>query len=157
MSDKSKVMVVLNVHEDGVWKSHVKKLQLLIESAYKAHANEFASLKFAWFQIPHKQGWLAGELSTASTLIVPAPDGISQEKREKLMGQICKGWMEITGCSVDEIIVNAMADSEVQRYMQVSQTRFDPKKAKSMKLKMLASLMLNRVGKGFLTASINRP
>ena len=157
MSKSSKIIIVLNVHESGVWSGCVKPLQQLIESAYHTNVDSSASLGFAWFQIPAGQGWLAGAPSTASTLIVPSPDDISQENRVKLMGQICEGWMQITGCSVEEIIVNAMSASEVERYLEVSQTRFDPAKATGMKIKMLGSLMFNKLTKGFMTASINRP
>ena len=155
MSNENKVMVILNVHENGVWKDGVDKLQKGIESAYHAHSDSSAKLRFVWFQIPPGQGWLAGAPSSASTLLVPSPDDITQERREKLMGQICDDWMQVTGCSVDEIIVNAISQSEGKRYLDVSQTRFDPKRAKRMKLKMLLSLFTNKIRKGYMTTSVN--
>ena len=157
MAEQSTVTVMCTVHEGGVWTGKNGELESVIERAYHEHADSGAKFRFVWVQLPPGQGWLAGHPSTASTLLVPVPDGISQNARVSMMSAICKGWMELTSCNVDEIIVNAMSQTEAGRYLNVSQTRFDPARAGKLKLKLAARLIKNKLTKGFMTTSINMP
>lgn len=157
MAKSKTVNVMCSVHEMGVWQGKTKRLQRGIEDAYRTHANPNAKLRFIWAQVPPGQGWLAGYPSTASTLVVPVPDDIAQETRVEMMSAICADWMEVTGCSVNEIIVNAMAESEVARYFEVAQTRFDPARSTALKLKLAWRLISSKLTKGYLTTSINMP
>ena len=57
--------------------------------------------------IPHGYGFRGGELSTTSLVSGYIPPGCEQETRVELMQQICDMWCELTGCSVDELVVSA--------------------------------------------------
>lgn len=157
MAEVPTVTVMCTVHEDGVWVGKNAELQAIIERAYREHINGQAKFRLIWAQLPEGQGWLAGHPSTASTLLVPVPDDISQNARVSMMSAICDGWMTLTGCNVDEIIVNAMSESEAKRYLAVSQTRFDPARSTRLKLKLAGRLLKNKLTQGFMTTSINMP
>ena len=57
--------------------------------------------------IPHGYGFRGGEVSTTSMVRGTIPPGCEQETRVHLMQQLCDTWMELTGCSVDELVVSA--------------------------------------------------
>jgi hypothetical protein len=57
--------------------------------------------------IPHGYGFRGGELSTTSMVRGHIPPGCEQETRVELMQQLSDMWMELTGCSVDELVVSA--------------------------------------------------
>lgn len=57
--------------------------------------------------IPKGFGFRGGEPSTTSLVRGSIIGGVTQEVREDLMRQICDRWMEISGCTVDELVVSA--------------------------------------------------
>ncbi len=58
-------------------------------------------------EIPRGFGFRGGELSTTSLVRGQIPPGCEQELRVEFMQQICDMWMQVTGCSVDELVVSA--------------------------------------------------
>ena len=57
--------------------------------------------------IPHGYGFRGGEISTTSLVRGQIPPGCAQEVRVDLMRRICDMWCEVTGCTVDELVVSA--------------------------------------------------
>ena len=57
--------------------------------------------------IPKGFGFRGGEPSTTSLVRGSIVGGVTQEVREDLMRRICDRWMEISGCTVDELVVSA--------------------------------------------------
>ena len=52
-------------------------------------------------------GFRGGEPSTTSLLRGRITPGLQQEAREVYMQRILDRWCELTGCSVDEVVINA--------------------------------------------------
>ena len=57
--------------------------------------------------IPHGYGFRGGEISTTSLVRGLIPPGCAQEVRVDLMRRICDMWCDVTGCTVDELVVSA--------------------------------------------------
>ena len=57
--------------------------------------------------IPTGFGFRGGEPSTTSLVRGSIVGGVTQDVREDLMRRICDMWMEISGCTVDELVVSA--------------------------------------------------
>jgi len=57
--------------------------------------------------IPRGFGFRGGEPSTTSLVRGSIVGGITQDVREDFMRRICDSWMEISGCTVDELVVSA--------------------------------------------------
>lgn len=57
--------------------------------------------------IPRGFGFRGGEPSTTSLVRGSIVGGVTQEVREDFMRRICDRWMEISGCTVDELVVSA--------------------------------------------------
>ena len=57
--------------------------------------------------IPSGFGFRGGVPSTTSLVRGSIVGGVTQDVREDLMRQICDRWMEISGCSVDDLVVSA--------------------------------------------------
>ena len=58
-------------------------------------------------EIPHGYGFRGGEVSTTSLVRGLIPPGCVQEVRVDLMQRICAMWCEVTGCTVEELVVSA--------------------------------------------------
>ncbi len=58
-------------------------------------------------EIPYGYGFRGGELSTTSSVRGLIPPGCEQETRVQLMRAMSDMWIEVTGCSVDELTVSA--------------------------------------------------
>jgi phenylpyruvate tautomerase PptA (4-oxalocrotonate tautomerase family) len=52
-------------------------------------------------------GYTAGKPSTSSLALAMVPDGTSTEDRTRLLTDICDAWMDVTGCSINEIVASA--------------------------------------------------
>ncbi len=57
--------------------------------------------------MPHGYAFRGGEISTTSMVRGTIPPGCEQETRVQLMQQLSDMWMELTGCTVDELVVSA--------------------------------------------------
>ena len=57
--------------------------------------------------IPQGFGFRGGEPSTTSLVRGSIVGGLEQPVRVELMSAICDMWMEISGCTVDELVVTA--------------------------------------------------
>ena len=57
--------------------------------------------------IPHGYGFRGGAVSTTSLVRGLIPPGCVQEVRVDLMQRICAMWCEVTGCTVEELVVSA--------------------------------------------------
>ena len=57
--------------------------------------------------IPTGFGFRGGEPSTTSLVRGSIVGGVTQEVREDFMRRIIDMWMEVSGCTVDELVVSA--------------------------------------------------
>ena len=57
--------------------------------------------------IPEGFAFRGGEPSTTSLVRGSIVGGVTQAVREDFMRRICDRWMEISGCTVDELVVSA--------------------------------------------------
>ena len=62
--------------------------------------------EIAFTDIPNGFGFRGGELSTTSLVRGSVEGGLEQPVRVELMRAICDMWMEVTGCTVDELVVS---------------------------------------------------
>lgn len=69
-----------------------------------------------WLPIAKGSGFTAGKSSSSSLVSIAVPDGYAATSREKLLGDICAGWQEITGCSVNEIVASAIDQSRAKLF-----------------------------------------
>ncbi len=60
-----------------------------------------------YIEIPYGFGFRGGHLSTTSAVRGEIPPGCDQDTRVQLMRQIQDMWMELTGCTTDELVVSA--------------------------------------------------
>lgn len=58
-------------------------------------------------EIPQGYGFRGGEPSTTSSVRGRIPDGCEQEVRVRLLQEINDMWCEITGCSIEQLVVSA--------------------------------------------------
>ena len=60
-----------------------------------------------WIEVPHGFGFRGGRLSTTSAVRGEIPPGCRQETRVRLMQTIQDMWIDLTGCTTDELVVSA--------------------------------------------------
>ena len=77
--------------------------QVAVEVLGEAEAD--APVQFS--DIPTGFGFRGGEPSTTSLVNGSIVGGVTQEVREDIMRRIIDMWMEISGCTVDELVVSA--------------------------------------------------
>ena len=92
------------IQEGQISQEDTQRLATGIENIVEKHLASGVNL--SWVVIPKGNGWKAGEPSTSSLVLLTTPD-IEQAARIDLLGAIRDLWTEVTGCSVDEIMINA--------------------------------------------------
>ena len=80
----------------------MRRLETGIENIVEKHLASGVNL--SWVVIPGGDGWKAGEPSTTSLVLLTTPD-IEQDARVDLLGAIRDLWTEVTGCTVDEVMI----------------------------------------------------
>lgn len=74
----------------------------------EAFGDPEAGVETSWITIREGFGFTAGRPSTSSLVIRSVPVGFPEDRREAFMTRVCDLWIEVTGCSKDEIVVTAM-------------------------------------------------
>ncbi|QUR66094.1 hypothetical protein [Mycobacterium spongiae] len=157
MSRKQRFLVVCSAHARGESLKNTKILEGDLQRIYRQHFGSDTSITLIWNVIPEGQAFIAGAPSTATTVLTPVPDHAGQDLRERFMRDICTSWQGRTGCSINEIIVTAMNVTEAKRYAQMSRRRFDPRKGKSLAVKVGVGMLHSRATKGYLSNTLNMP
>ncbi len=152
---KKTVRIPCMIQEGSLGKKAIKQLESMIKSTYQTHFGVDYKLIFLWMTIPKGQAYLAGKVSTASTVQLPVEDGMPTNKRHPFMFEVCTKWQSITGCSKNEIILNSPDFTPADEHFQSLQARFDDSKKKWTQAKLMGRLLLGYARKGYLTTDVN--
>lgn len=153
---KKTVLVTCTIQEGSIGYNKIKQLESVISGTYKAHFGAQHRLIFFWLNIPFGQSYIAGKLSTASTVSLPVADATPNNSvRHPFMSEICAKWQHITGCNKNEIILASNDMSHAKDFQAAMAKRFAaPVRAKSQS-KLLLSMLKGYLKKGYLTTSVN--
>ncbi|MEE2764673.1 MAG: hypothetical protein VYA91_14400 [Pseudomonadota bacterium] len=149
------IRVTCSIQEGSIGRNKIKQLESVITSTYQAHFGSNNKLVFFWLNIPYEQSYLAGKLSTASTVQIPVKDGTPNEKRHPFMSEVCAKWQHVTGCNKNEIILAASDMSQSKAFTDSMATRFDKSVRTKTQLKMLLGFIGGKLKKGYLNSSVN--
>ena len=84
------------------------RLASLARELFDDRSNNIA---VGWVEIGPGNGFTAGAPSTSSLALAVVPDGTEQATRVKLLEAMCTAWMDVTGCSEQEIVATAAKSS----------------------------------------------
>lgn len=149
------VRVTCSIQEGSLGQKKIKQLESVMKSTYQAHFGTNHRLVFIWLSIPYEQSYLAGELSTASTVQMPVADGLPADQRHPFMSEICAKWQHITGCNKNEIILVSSDMSHVSAFYDAMNARFKSSQKNQIQAKMMLSLATGYLQKGYLNTSVN--
>ncbi|BFM17829.1 hypothetical protein R50073_40120 [Maricurvus nonylphenolicus] len=152
---KKTVRVPCLIHEGSLGRKTIKQLESMIKGIYQTHFGVDYKLVFMWMTLPKGQAYLAGKISTASTVMVAVEDGLPANKRHPFMLEICDKWQYITGCNKNEIILNSPDFSVADESLNITQSKFDESKKTWAQAKIMSRLLLGRISKGYFTTDIN--
>ncbi len=57
-----------------------------------------------WISIAEGNGFTAAAPSTSSIVSMTANQPLTQDRRHALLSDLCDRWMDVTGCSLNEIV-----------------------------------------------------
>ena len=104
----SRVSFNCTMQEDQIGESVRSKLADGLKQVTQDVLDESpADVPVVFSDIPSGFGFRGGEPSTTSLVRGSIVGGVTQDVREDLMRRICDMWMEISGCTVDELVVSA--------------------------------------------------
>lgn len=149
-----KIRVICSIQDGSIGYKKIKQLESVLQSTYQSHFGLDNKLVCFWLKIPFEQAYLAGELSTASTVQLPVAEGTSNEKRHPFMSEVCAKWQHITGCNKDEIILVCPDSSAFTDFQNAMSVRYSDIATK-MKIKMLFRLFWGRLKSGYFNTTVN--
>ena len=152
---KNKIRVICSVQDGAIEDEAVKKLQRAIQETYCRYFGEHHRLTFIWLTIPRGQAFLAAKPSTTSALQLPVPDLLTDHIRHDFMGEVSAQWQGITNCSKNEIILSCPDASYAKQYFNKVNERFNSSTKTFIQIKLLLRLIMGKLKKGYLNASIN--
>lgn len=149
------IPVTCSIQEGSIGHNKIKQLESVIASTYQTHFGLENKLIFLWLNIPYEQSYLAGKLSTASTVQIPVNNGMPNETRHPFMSEVCAKWQHVTGCSKNEIILVAPDMSHSKAFAKSVASRFRKSLRAKTQVKMLLGFVTGRARKGYLNSSVN--
>jgi hypothetical protein len=83
-----------------------------LEAGLRRIAQEFfgetpEEVEIQWNRLGKGWAWTAGNPSTSSLVVRSVPVGYDDSAREEFLRSVCDLWVEITGCSINEIVATA--------------------------------------------------
>lgn len=149
-----KTQAICSIMDGSLGYRKIKQLEKMVESTYQYHFGSSHKITLFWISVPYEQAYLAGELSTASTLQVPVENGVSNERRHRFMSEICSKWQQISGCSKNEIIFVCPDASAFKEFQDAMSVRFGKRKAFT-KARIMLQLVVGRLRNGYFSTSVN--
>ncbi len=92
------------IQEGSVSPEEMRSLEIGIENIVGKHLA--SGVKLSWVVIPEGNGWMGGEPSKSSLVLLTTPD-IEQPARVDLLAAIRDLWTDTTRCTVDDIMISA--------------------------------------------------
>lgn len=89
---------------------HQKRAELergLRRIGEQAFGDDPDALSFRWTVIDQGFAFTAGKPSTSSIVIRSVPVGLADDKREAFLRSVCDLWIEVAGCTKDQIVATA--------------------------------------------------
>ena len=83
----------------------------LTDIAGEIFGAEPSNVNVGWVDIEEGSGFTGGQPSTTSLVMAVVPDGTPEDKRESFLSAICDAWIEVTGCSINEVVASAADES----------------------------------------------
>ncbi|GAA3555489.1 MULTISPECIES: hypothetical protein [Marinobacter] len=149
------IPVTCSIQDGSIGHNKIKQLESVITSTYQTHFGSGNKLVFFWLKIPYEQSYLAGKLSTASTVQIPVKNGMPNEMRHPFMAEVCAKWQHVTGCSKNEIILAVSDMSQSKAFTKSMATRFEKSARTKTQIKILTGLIAGKIKKGYLNSSVN--
>jgi hypothetical protein len=66
-----------------------------------------AEVVFSWLEVQSGHGFTGGKPSTSSLAVATVPNGTTEPDRVRFLDGVCKHWMAVTNCSINEIVASA--------------------------------------------------
>ena len=79
----------------------------LLRIGQEAFGDDPSRTEISWNVVKKGFAWTAGEPSTSSIVVRSVPVGLAPDRREAFMRRVCDLWTNVTGCSIEEIVVTA--------------------------------------------------
>lgn len=89
---------------------HEKQAELeegLRRIGQESFGDDPGSTSFEWTVIQQGFAFTAGEPSTSSIVVRSVPVGFPDGPREAFLRSVCDLWVEVTGCTKDQIVATA--------------------------------------------------
>ncbi|GAC1373873.1 MAG: hypothetical protein NVS3B3_09190 [Aquirhabdus sp.] len=152
----SKFLVICSVQQDLYPEALYPELEKGIAAAYTQTFGLQAKTKVMWLIIPKGQAFLAGKPSHCATIAATVANGLPKEQRAAFLHAILQEWTTLTRCSKFDVVISAVDASKVKEFVSISKRRFRPTIRPFMLVKMLTTLVKNKLAKGRFEMSINQ-
>lgn len=94
------------VQENRISAEQMEKLEPMLTELAKEYFSE--KININWTTVTQGNGWTGVGPATGSNIALYVTD-MQQNKRTRLLEDICQQWMKITGCSISEIVASAIS------------------------------------------------
>ena len=92
------------IQEGTISPEEMQSLERGVESIVEKHLSSGVNL--SWVVMPEGSGWMGGEPSKSSLVLLTTPD-IEQAARVDLLAAVRDLWTETTKCTVHDIMISA--------------------------------------------------
>ncbi len=152
----SKYLVICSVPQGLYPEALYSELEKGIADAYIQSFGLQSKTKVLWMTIPRGQAFLAGKPSHCATIAASVADGLPNEQRTAFLHAILQQWTTLTRCSKSEVVISAIDAAKVKEFTAISKRRFRATIRPFMLVKMLTTLVKNKLAKGRFEMSINQ-
>ena len=153
---KNKYPVKCMFQENSLNDQQILVLEEMIRRVYREFFGSDIATNIIWLRFPHGQAYLAGRVSTASSISVTVDDGFDRETRQRFMRTLVDEWRKIVDCPINDVIVTAMDLSYSEGFMGQLQARYPSGLRGFPRLaRMMVNILLNKIQKKYLTLDIN--
>ncbi len=153
MSDK--LLVICSVIENALNHDDKKTLEKGIKKLYEKHIGPDVKSVVLWMDIPTGQAYLAGQVSSASTILASMPNQLPSTERSAFLYSVRDLWISHTHCSANELVISASDQSLVQQFLNESKMRVTKFRRVEVMIKLIARVVWAKLVRGRLQTNIN--
>ncbi|GAA5315173.1 MAG: hypothetical protein AseanaTS_03770 [Candidatus Pelagadaptatus aseana] len=147
--------ILCTVNPEQVSDVHKKSLESALRSNYAKHLSESESLTIVWCELPTAQGFTSYEQPCVSLVVIEAQDDLDQDVRENMLSECAADWSEITGITLERLMISVFDETVFSEYMAANQRRLSLMGRIQFSRHMLVSLLRSKMTRGLLIFSPN--
>lgn len=147
--------IICTIPEHSLSQAQILTLEAALRQMYHEHFGRQSAVDVFWSQLPEGQSYVAGAADEVYIVLVEAPDGLEQPRREAALTAFAATFAEHAGIDLRKPLISVLDSAKVREYLRENRRRLKMTSRPGFLLGTLMHAILSRRRDGFASIRTN--